>query len=156
MSGAFNRAALPDWPAYADAQGLTLIGRGEWRTTACEFHGGSDSMRVKVTTGGWVCMACGAHGGDVLAYHMQRHGLGFVEAARALGAYADDGKPHRGATQAETLPARDAMQLAAHELRIAFVVISDVRAGVIPNDGDWQRFIDALRHVETLAGEYPA
>jgi hypothetical protein len=34
-------------------------------------------------------MVCGAHGGDVLAFHMQRHGLRFIEAAQALGAWEE-------------------------------------------------------------------
>jgi hypothetical protein len=32
-------------------------------------------------------MACGAAGGDVLAFHRRRHGMTFIEAARALGAW---------------------------------------------------------------------
>jgi hypothetical protein len=42
---------------------------------------------VQLDTGGFRCMACGAHGGDVLAFHMQRYGLAFIEAAKALGAW---------------------------------------------------------------------
>jgi len=34
-------------------------------------------------------MACGAHGGDVLAFHRQLHGMSFVQAARDLGAWED-------------------------------------------------------------------
>lgn len=152
--GEFIKDRLPDVQSYFDAEDVRLVGPGRWKTGPCHFHDGSDSLRVNTQSGGWCCMACGVKGGDVLAYHMQRHGLGFVEAARALGAYADDGKPYRGATQTETLPARDAMQLAAHELRIAFVVISDVRAGVIPNDDDWRRFIVGAGRVEALAQGY--
>jgi hypothetical protein len=32
-------------------------------------------------------MACGARGGDVLAFHMQRYELRFIDAAKALGAW---------------------------------------------------------------------
>jgi hypothetical protein len=32
-------------------------------------------------------MACGKHGGDVLAFHMQRYGLRFQDAAKQLGAW---------------------------------------------------------------------
>jgi hypothetical protein len=32
-------------------------------------------------------MVCGAYGGDLLAFHMRRYGLRFIDAARALGAW---------------------------------------------------------------------
>jgi hypothetical protein len=37
-------------------------------------------------------MACGAKGGDVLAFHMQLNGLGFIAAAKSLGAWLEGGK----------------------------------------------------------------
>lgn len=89
-AGVFKRELLPEAEAYFQSQGLVLVGRGKWRTTACQLHGGSDSMRINTETGGWCCMACGAKGGDVLAYHEQAYGLGFVRAAKELGAWRDD------------------------------------------------------------------
>ena len=87
------RDRLPEPQGYFEGQGLVLVGRGPWRTTGCAFHGGSDSMRVNLRSGGFCCMAgCGARGGDVLAYHMAAHGLGFVEAAQDLGAWENE--PH--------------------------------------------------------------
>ena len=152
--GEFIRDRLPDPATYFEGEGVLLKGPGQWKTGPCHLHGGSDSLRVKVATGAWRCMACGAKGGDVLAYAMQRHFEGFIDAARALGAYVDDGKPHKGQMQATTLPARDAMQLAALELLVAFVVISDIKAGVIPSTADWQRFITSAGRVQALAEEY--
>lgn len=89
----FDREHLPEATAYFEGQGLRLSQRGKWRTTACRFHGGSDSMRINVQTGGWCCMACGRHGSDVLSYHQQAHDLEFIEGARELGAWIEDGKP---------------------------------------------------------------
>jgi len=151
--GEFIRDRLPESASYFDTEDVRLIGPGRWKAGPCHFHGGSDSLRVNTQSGGWCCMACGAKGGDVLAYHMQRHGLGFVEAARELGAYVEDDKPHprRAPT---TLPAREAMQLVAHELRTAFVVIADIRRGVIPSETDWGRFVECAGRLETLAQEY--
>ena len=66
----FDRTHLPEPVGYFEERGLVLTGpaRAKWRTTACTFHGGSDSMRINTQTGAWVCMAgCGAKGGDVLA-----------------------------------------------------------------------------------------
>ncbi|WP_298829378.1 CHC2 zinc finger domain-containing protein [uncultured Piscinibacter sp.] len=149
----FVRERLPDPMAYLEAEGLHPIGSGRWRTVMCPFHGeNTPSLRVNTVSGGWVCMGCGAKGGDVLAFHMERHGLDFVEAARALGAWSDDGKPNTD--RPRTLSARDAMQVVAFELNVAIVVISDIRRGVIPTDADWQRFLIGAGRIQKLAGEF--
>lgn len=84
----FRRDWLPDPTAYYQEQGLQLVGRGAWRSARCPFHDDTTpSLRIRLETGAFRCMACGAHGGDVLAFHMQRHGLPFIAAARALGAW---------------------------------------------------------------------
>ena len=154
--GEYHRETLPDLASYLDAADVHLVGPGHWKTGPCHFHGGSDSLRVNVKSGGWVCMACGAKGGDVLAYHMQRHGLGFVEAARELGAYVDDGRRYSSRTTTTTLSARDAMQVVAQEMLVLFVVIADIRAGVIPTESDWLRFVVGAGRVEALAREFAA
>lgn len=151
--GEFIRDRLPDPASYFESEGLTLNGAGKWRTTRCEFHGGSDSMRVNTETGGWCCMNCGAKG-DLLGHHMQKHGLEFVEAARALGAYVEDNGPHRGSDKPLGLSAREAIQVASFELTVAMVVMADTRAGLIPSDDDWQRFIMCCARVEAVAAEY--
>ena len=71
----FIRENLPDPVTYFENEGLKLTGKSKWRTTACNFHGGSDSMRINTESGGFCCMNCGFKGGDVLAYHMQFYGL---------------------------------------------------------------------------------
>ncbi len=84
----FERERLPDPLGYFEAEGLRLLGRKAWRSTLCCFHKDSNpSLRVNVETGAYRCMACGAKGGDVLAFHRARHGLSFVQAARDLGAW---------------------------------------------------------------------
>ncbi len=45
------------------------------------------SNAVRSMARAFSCMACDAHGGDVLAFQMQRHGQRFVDAARELGAW---------------------------------------------------------------------
>ena len=154
--GEFIRDRLPDPVNYFDAEDVRLVGPGRWKTGPCHFHGGSDSLRVNTASGGWCCMSCGAKGGDVLAFHMQRHGLPFVDAARALGAYIDGVGMAEKPVKPTTLPARDAMQLAAFELQLAMVVISDIKAGLIPSDTDWQRFLVSAGRVCALAAEYPS
>jgi hypothetical protein len=149
----FDRRLLPDPQAFFEAERLTLRGRGRWRTTRCQFHGGSDSMRINVESGGWCCMACGAHGGDALAYVMQRDGIDFVAAARRLGAWIA-GPRMPSAEKPKMLSPRDAMEVIAAELKIVWIVVSDIRRGMIPSSRDWERFTVATGHIEALAMEY--
>jgi len=84
----FRRDQLPSPAAYFHNQGLKLKGGGEWQSARCPFHADTrPSLRVRLDSGGFRCMACGTHGGDVLAFHMQRYGLCFKAAAQALGAW---------------------------------------------------------------------
>ncbi|MBV8501879.1 MAG: hypothetical protein JO006_09185 [Paucibacter sp.] len=147
----YLRERLPDPVHYFEDQGLILKGRGKWRTTSCNFHNGSDSMRISIETGGWVCMSCGKKGGDVLAYHMAAHGLEFVDSAKALGAWVEDG-PATG-ERPRGFSARDALSVIAFEIGVCVVVISDARRGVVPNDNDWQRFLIAAGRVQFIAAE---
>jgi hypothetical protein len=89
----FDRDALPDpYNYYLDELGR-LIGNGEWRAATCPFHDDHDpSLRVNVVTGAFKCFPCGASGGDVLAFHMQNHDLGFIDAARAMGCWRGGGR----------------------------------------------------------------
>ena len=90
LAFAFRRDRLPDPAEYYRQQGLKLLGGGKWKSAVCPFHNDTKpSLRVQLDAGGFCCMACGTHGGDVLAFHMQRHGLLFIEAARALGAWEE-------------------------------------------------------------------
>ena len=84
----FNRTRLPRPADFYAGEGVRLHGTGGWRDALCPFHKDTKpSLRVSVEAGAFRCMVCGAHGGDVLAYYMQRHGVRFVEAAKALGAW---------------------------------------------------------------------
>lgn len=86
----FDRAALlAVVNYYSDRMGLRLIGCGRWRSAVCPFHDDTrPSLRVNIENGAFRCMVCGAKGGDVLAFHRQRHGLSFQQAARDLGAWS--------------------------------------------------------------------
>ncbi|MDP1637903.1 MAG: CHC2 zinc finger domain-containing protein [Candidatus Nitrotoga sp.] len=84
----FDRTKLPCPAKYYAQQGLKLLGGGEWKNSICPFHDDNKpSLRVRLDSGGFRCMVCGAHGGDVLAFHQQRHGLSFKHAAQQLGAW---------------------------------------------------------------------
>lgn len=71
----FYRAELPAPPAWKRAGGWVDGG-------LCPFHADrhAGSFRVNLDTGAFHCFACGAHGVDILAFAMQRHGLAFRDA----------------------------------------------------------------------------
>lgn len=84
----FDKSRLPSPPSYFDSIGLKLQGRGAWRSALCPFHDDRRaSLRVQYALGAFRCMACGAHGGDVLAFERLRTGKTFADAARDLGAW---------------------------------------------------------------------
>jgi DNA primase len=87
-AGKFSRRDLPNSITYYQSQGITLKGTGAWRDAVCPFHKDTNpSLRIKTETGAYRCFVCGARGGDVLAFHMHRHSMGFVAAAKELGAW---------------------------------------------------------------------
>lgn len=84
----FRRELLPSSIEYYADQGIKLTGGGAWRSALCPFHGDTKpSLYIRIETGGYHCKACGAKGGNVLDFHMQVTGLGFVDAAKSLGAW---------------------------------------------------------------------
>ena len=151
----FSKDSLPDAVSYFESEGLTLTGprSAKWKTTRCEFHGGSDSMRINTTTGAWVCMSCGEKGGDVLAHHMAAHGLEFIDAAKALGAWVDDGQPHRE-HKPKPLPAGDALQVLAFEATLIAVAGGNVARGITLTTQDLERVLQATGRINLIAGAY--
>ena len=94
MSGMYRRENLPAPEAYYIGQGLTLKGSGVERKALCPFHDDRNpSMRINLETGQYICYACGT-GGDVVKFHMDRHGMNFIDAAKDLGAWAGNGQAH--------------------------------------------------------------
>lgn len=88
MKSKFNRYLLPSPGRYFRSQGLKLTGGGEWKSALCPFHPDTKpSLRLRIDSGGFRCMACGAHGRDVIAFHMKLHNLDFISAIKDLGAW---------------------------------------------------------------------
>ena len=151
----FVRERLPDPVSYFEAQGLRLVGPrpSKWKTTSCGFHGGSDSMRVNASSGAWRCMNCGEGGGDVLAYEMKAHSLEFIEAARRLGAWIEDGKaPIQQKPTA--LPPRAALQLLALEANLAAIAAANVGHGIELAPDDRARLLVAARRIAQIAQDF--
>lgn len=91
----FNRHDLPNPQTYFSEQGLQLIGSGAWQNAICPFHEDTKpSLRVHPQSGAFACMACGAKGGDVLAFHQLKYSLRFIDACKALGAWKDSHAKH--------------------------------------------------------------
>lgn len=151
----FERNRLPDVVSYFEGEGLTLAGprRAKWKTTGCTFHGGSDSMRINTGSGAWVCMACGAKGGDVLAYHQAAHGLEFLDAAKALGAWVEDDKPHTPQRPAP-LPPRAALQVLGFEATLTAIAAGNMARGIVLTDVDLQRLMVAANRIARLVEAY--
>ena len=151
----FERNLLPDAASYFEAQGLKLAGprNAKWKTTVCQFHGGSDSMRINTQSGGWCCMSCGESGGDVLAYSMKLHGMEFVDAAKQLGAWVDDGKPQRP-QKPTALPPRAALEVMAFECNLVAVAAGNLAKGVLLSDADRARLMVAAGRINRIAGEF--
>ena len=86
---AFRRDLLPD-PASYYARELGKLPHASpdgWASARCPFHEDDrPSLTVNLQHGGWCCFAgCGR--GDLLTFHQKKHGLSFVAAAKALGAW---------------------------------------------------------------------
>ena len=147
----FDRNLLPDPTAYFENQGLKLTGprKAKWRTTACNFHGGSDSLRVNTATGAWVCMSCGEKGGDVLAYEIAVTGADFVAAAKAIGAWVDDGKPYTPPKPAPLSP-RAALSAMAFEATLTAIAAGNIAKGVLLTDADRARLMTAASRINLL------
>ena len=151
----FERDRLPDPVSYYEAVGLKLTGprSSKWRTTECKFHGGSDSMRVNVATGAFRCMNCGARGGDVLAYHMAESGLEFVEAAKALGAWEEDGKPHKPQKPTALSP-RAALEVLGFEATLVALAAGNLAKGFILSDADRKRLLICAGRINRVVEDF--
>ena len=148
----FDRTLLPDTATYFENLGLTLKGprSAKWKTTACNFHGGSDSMRVNLATGAWVCMSCGEKGGDVMAYEMKDSGREFADSAKALGCWVDDGRPKQQFKPTPLSP-RQALSVMAFESMLAAVAAGNLANGVKLTDADRARLLVAANRINRLA-----
>ncbi len=141
----FERDRLPDPRSYFESEGLKLGKGKKWVTTACNFHQGSDSMRINLHTGAWVCMACGARGGDVLSYHQAAYGMEFVEAAKALDCWVEDGAP-RPAKPTPFTP-RQALEVLANEANFVAIAAGNVAHGVTLTQDDRDRLMTAAGRI---------
>ena len=110
-------------------------------------------MRINVRTGAFVCMACGAKGGDVLSHFMISKGMEFVDAAKALGAWTGSDSPQIQRKPAGLSP-RSAMEVLSFEALIAAVAAAKVARGVVLNKRDLERLLLASNRITKLVEAY--
>ena len=91
--GVFNKALLPTPVAVLSRLGIkpkAANSAGYW-LIKCPLHKGGEeknaSLSIHNVNGNFRCFACGAHGGDVLAFWMQHTGQSFKQSAIELGAW---------------------------------------------------------------------
>ncbi|MCF8211995.1 MAG: hypothetical protein K9K38_21710 [Rhodoferax sp.] len=149
----FDRTLLPDPASYFEGQGLSLKGpaRAKWKTTTCNFHGGSDSMRVNTQNGAWVCMSCGEKGGDVLAYQLKVTGAEFQDAAKAIGAWIEDGRAPPPDAKPSPLSARQALSVLGFESALTAVAAANVGNGYALTQIDLDRLLLAANRIRRIA-----
>lgn len=83
-----NRNLLPAPADYYSREFPGLKIKLEWVIVRCCFHDDKiPSLSLHMVSGGFRCFACGIHGGDVLAFQMQRYSMPFVEAVSFFGAW---------------------------------------------------------------------
>jgi hypothetical protein len=95
----FAHTLLPDLAAYFEHKGLTLKDppSAMWKTTTCNFHGGSSSMRVNVNSSARVSLSCCVKDDDALAYEINASSSEIVDAAKALYSCVNDIYPQHQA-----------------------------------------------------------
>ena len=153
----FDRNRLPDPSQFYESEGLKLNGSkfSKWRTTRCHFHNGSDSMRVNISSGAFKCMNCLVGGGDVISYWMQLHGHDFVQTAKRLGAWVNDGKP-QNQFKPTTLSPRAALQVLSREATITAVAAGNLATGMKLSEIDFKRLLICAHRIGRISEEYSA
>lgn len=90
LSADFVKNALTPHDFYSHELPDARLKRHGWNDGGlCPFHADNKigSFRINLITGAYKCFACGAAGGDILAFTMALHGFDFAQALQAL---ADD------------------------------------------------------------------
>jgi hypothetical protein len=87
----YQRELLPEPQEYYRRHLHALRITGHQARARCPFHEDRNpSLSVNLVDGRFNCFGCGAKGGDVLDFHRRFHDMGFVAAAKDLGAWEVD------------------------------------------------------------------
>ena len=81
-----DKSRLPAPIAYYSEVFPTLSKGKRWALVTCPFHDDrTPSLSVNLSEGHFRCHACGAKGGDIIAFEMRRSGLSFKATLKRLG-----------------------------------------------------------------------
>ena len=87
------RDQLPSPLLYYKKIFSSIMAGREWVNVRCCFHNDSNpSLSLNLKSGGFYCHACGAKGGDLIAFHRLYNDIGFKEAVKQLTAMMNGGK----------------------------------------------------------------
>jgi len=110
-------------------------------------------MRVNIANGAFKCMNCQIGGGDVLSYYIQFHGDDFVQSAKKIGAWVDDGK-YPIDRRPKTLSAARAIEVLAFEASLVAIAAGNVAQGVRLTDEDRSRLYKSANRINRISQEY--
>ena len=81
-----DRNFLPNAALFYSNEFPGIKINSQWTKVRCCFHADSKpSLSINLITGGFNCFSCGAKGGDVIAFVMQRYNFPFKVACQQLG-----------------------------------------------------------------------
>lgn len=142
----FNRENLPDPESFYkdNLQKVTL--RKNQGKGCCPFHEErTPSFSFNTVSGAFYCFGCGVHGGDILSFVMQRDGIEFIEAAKQLGAWINDGK---GESRKPTpISARDALYVLNMETLIIATAGANIANNIKLTNQDLKRLLQAANRI---------
>ena len=80
----FDLSKLPPPPFYYSRYFKLPNQNGQVMVNCCFHDDGIPSLSINLTDGWFNCFGCGAKGRDVLAFHMTKHTMSFIEACHDL------------------------------------------------------------------------
>jgi DNA primase len=79
-----DRSKFPHPPSYYSRYFKLPKLHGQVMVNCCFHDDRTPSLSIDLDEGWFNCFGCGAKGGDVLAFHMTKHTMNFIEACRDL------------------------------------------------------------------------
>jgi hypothetical protein len=98
-------------------------------------------------------MNCGEGGGDVLAYEMKFYGTEFVDAAKAIGCWVDDGRAPVSVKPTPLSP-RQALTVMEFEATLVAVAAGNVASGVSLTADDLKRLFKSANRIARIAEDF--